>query len=363
MTPRNLALFLAALCLWAVPDALAQSVQLPCATVAQQSMSASDKDLINQYASEGLDLLASDDPADVQRGRERLLTPLRCPDVSAAFRVEYANTLQNGLRAAINSGDDFRATNALLVAGMLASNNSVQAIDNALKSNASDTIRAAAAVALQHTLREQVTGRARLTSTVVEGAINNAGARLAAEQSPAVAEAMLVALRVGADRQSQVIAQSITAIGTGTAGAFKNARAQDDPDTNAWSRAAERAAESLWGATYNAQARQVEQSESLAVAQAAAQIIAYIRDRATNEDNPITEDERASLTKAIDSAEGSLILIHSRLAGGAAIDKSLSAAFTRSGDEFAAEADKWIGPQGRLTKAPYRFKAEDLAAD
>lgn len=358
--PRLLPIFALPGLLWASPAA-AQTVQLPCAVASQQTIGGNEKNLIARYAKEGADLLASEDPADVQRGRERLLTPLRCPDVSAAFRVEYGNALQAAVRDAIQSGDDFRAANALLVAGMVASNNSVQAIDSALKSPR-ETVRAAAAVALQHTLREQVTGRARLTSTVAEGAVAGAGARLAVEPSPAVAESILVALRVGADRQSPLVSQSIRAIGQGVAGVFKAARAQEDPDLPAWTRAAERAAEALWRATYDAQSRQVDQAESLAVAEGGAQILAYARDRAANQETPLSDEERQSLSKAIDSAEGSLILIHSRLAGGASIEKSLTGAFADDPDRFIAEADQWIGAQGRLTRAPYRFKAEDLAA-
>lgn len=362
MIPRRRTLLAAALSLSLAPSAIAQSAQLPCAVASLQTMGTNEKNLIAQYTAEGMDLLNSDDPADVQRGRDRLLTPLRCPEVSAAFRVEYGRALDANLKAAINSDDAFRATNALLVAGMIASNSSLQAIDNAMQSR-SESTRAAAAVALQHTLREQVTGRARLTTTVAESAITNAGRRLAVETSPTVVESMIVALRAGADRDSPLVTQSLKALGDGAAGAFAKARSQAEPDPMAWARAADRTTETLWRATYDSQVREVNQDQSVAAAKACAYILAYIRDRAADDQRPISDEERELLAKSIDSAEAALILIHSRLASGSPVSKSLGDAFKRSPDAFAREADKWIADSGRLTKAPYRFDAEDLAAE
>ena len=362
MTPRRLA-FLAATALFALaPTATAQTTQLPCAVASQQSIGSNEKSLIAQYTAEGLQLLNSDDPVEVQRGRERLLTPLRCPDVSASFRVEYGRALDNGLKAAINSGDAFRATNALLVAGLVASNSSLQAIDSAMQSR-TESVRASAAVALQHTLREQVTGRARLTTTVAESAITNAGRRLAAETSPTVVESMIVALRAAADNDSPLVTQSLKALGDGAAGAFAKARRDADSDPIAWARAADRTTETLWRATYDSQVRAVDQAQSIAASSACAQILAYARDRITDEDREMSDEERELIAKSIDSAEAALILIQSKIVGGTPVAKTLADAFRKGPDSFAREADKWIGASGRLTKAPYRLDAEDLAAE
>lgn len=362
MTSRRLALLAALLPLGISPAAPAQSTQLPCAIASQQSIGSNEKNLIAQYATEGLKLLNADDPAEVQRGRERLLTPLRCPDVSASFRVEYGRALENALKATINSGDAFRATNALLVAGMIASNSSIQAIDAAMQSPV-ESVRAAAAVALQQTLREQVTGRARLTSTVAESAITSAGRRLAAETSPTVVESMIVALRAASANDSPLVTQALKAIGEGAAGAFAKARSDDEANPIAWARAAERTTETLWRATYDSQVRQIDQAQSIAAATACAHILAYARDRAADEDLPMSDEEQQLLAKSINSAEAALILIHSGVAGGAPVTKTLADAFERGPDAFAREADKWIGVSGRLTNAPYRLDADDLAAE
>ncbi len=346
--------------LLAAAPAAAQPSHIPCEVASNQRLSEAEKKQIVAHAAEGVTLLASSDPAEVQRGREHLMTPLRCPEVSAAFRIEYWRAMESGIRAAIGSANDQSASNALLVAGTVAATGSLQAIDGAMTSGR-ESLRASAAVALQTTLRENTLGRVRLTGPVIEGTLSKTAQQMAKETSPAVFEAIVVALRAGAGEDQSVAVPAMRALGKGAAGAFASARKSADADPMGWAYAAERTTDTIWRTTYDAQVRTLDRQQGIDTAAACAQVIAYIRDRLADEDTPMSDAERAVLGRAIESAEAALILINSRVTTEPAGRKGLAAAFSQGGDAFAREADRWIGASGRLTKEPYGLDAAALS--
>ena len=141
--PRGVAMLAAsalAVCLPA-PAATAQIQRIDEATARSVTLSGSQRDEVDRFVSTYAPLVFGDDPAESARGLEELLTPLRDPGVSVAFRQALAELLRQQIaeaiaddRVVISDADGNETVNAapysaMRLAGELATQNTVGLIE------------------------------------------------------------------------------------------------------------------------------------------------------------------------------------------------------------------------------------------
>lgn len=127
-----------------------QQRELPPQIVAAGTLGGPEQAQIDDFVRENVALLASEDPAQVKRGRQALLAPLEDRQATVVFRTHYSQQLVPELSRLAGGPTELHAINALVVAGPLATK---PAADLAVKYLADPrvAVRYAAAAALRDT--------------------------------------------------------------------------------------------------------------------------------------------------------------------------------------------------------------------
>lgn len=155
----------------------------------------------SKFVQEWLPKLVSDDPADVKKGREHLLEPLKNAQTSVSFRQKYSEMLLagvppgGGLERLASSEKDAVAVNSLRIAGELATTEAANLLTAHL-TDASPAVAFSAASGLGRTFGaiSGASGVPAITSQGVLDLVNRLGQQVTSEKRPEVAGAAVRAL-------------------------------------------------------------------------------------------------------------------------------------------------------------------------
>ncbi len=130
------------------PDSqcLAQIAPLPDAVIQAQTLTPEFVGLIQQYAADGSKNLGTDDAELVKQSRNVLIAPFKSQNVSVEFRQKYSEILMPKLAPLVDGPRDLNATNALRVAGELATTEAAELLGKTLSDKRPDAVRLFAAM-------------------------------------------------------------------------------------------------------------------------------------------------------------------------------------------------------------------------
>jgi len=337
-------------------------VQVNCTMATKQAFDAGDQSAIQSLVGSAAGELASEDPAVSQRGRDRLLAPLQCPGVSVAFRLEYGKAVEPAMAPLVNADSDRVAVNALRVLGELRTSGSIRLLGQALQSNRS-VVRFGAASGFRTLLASPDAG---FPEREIDRALGSLRDALTAERDPLVADAVVVALAsTGASPDARTRAMRMAS--EAVALRLKDMRTQHvNAATEAWARIAYRAVFTAQQTLIDDLGRgKTDQDFAKASSLLGGQTLAFARRIATQAGSGIDPVLRQDLAGAVGSAEALLIFSHNALAQNRVPPADLKGLFeVGTGDgnlqPFDNAVAAWIGPSGRLTKAPYGANAADF---
>lgn len=164
------------------------------------ALSSSETEEVRQFAEPRLAALASDDAAARERARAELVSSLRRPGVSVAFRQAYRGVMLDRLAPLASDARDETAINALLVLGELADDAAARVV---MERTGDDrqTVRYAAIAALATSLRAARDQAPALTPATAGRIVDHLGERLRGERdawtADAVARALIAAGSIG----------------------------------------------------------------------------------------------------------------------------------------------------------------------
>jgi hypothetical protein len=183
-------LLLAILLLAATP-ALGQTLSTD--LLAKQNLDADDLEQINSVVRTHVERMETGDAANQRASRRALLTPLQSPATSAAFRLAYSRAAVDSLRRLMDAEEVDTAMSAMLVLGWVATDASVDALLQGLRSER-ESIRYGSAAGLRRTFLESTGEQSAAPAATVWKAVRRLTAALPEEQSPYVVRAMVSAL-------------------------------------------------------------------------------------------------------------------------------------------------------------------------
>jgi hypothetical protein len=348
---------------------------LDCVLAEKPTLDAADSAAIRAAAEPNLQNLRSDDVAASQAARRALVQPLACEKVSVDFRLKFSNVVARELTTMVADKRDHVALNAVRLAGEMATQAAVDSVLRPALSDARPAVRLMAASGYRQTLRIVTSpGGGSMSRANLEAVVDAVAARLATEPDVGVVEHLVLALdaiaATGENAElNRVAMQKLAAAGSTQVKALRS-RA-NEPQTVRWASALIRATDAVARPMTALGGPSVLNAEfRTAAAVFAGHTLAYARDRLVAAGDQLgAESAEAGLLKTlVNTSERVLLLADAGVAqGGGAPRQTLLPAFERaiaggSADEFVAEADKWIGASGTLTKAPYNAKAADFSA-
>ncbi len=182
-----LAAYLAAL----APVAHAQLGRLDDAVVQAISLSAEQKGQLDTFLKTHADKLKDKDPSVVRAGRAAIIETLARPNVSADFRLQSTKILQATLADLIKDTRETNAINALVVAGDLATEESVRLAEEGFKAKG-PAVRYQAAFAVTRSFEAlQVSAAQPMLAGTAADLARRLEARLAKEPDAMVTSALI----------------------------------------------------------------------------------------------------------------------------------------------------------------------------
>lgn len=177
--------------------ALAQGVDLPANIVrATGSLSAGDEDTLRTYVDQSIKDLSSDEPAKVRLARSELMKPLNDAEVGAPFRLSYSKLLAPALEPLVKDKREVVASNALRVAGEVASSACANIVMSQLD-NPDPSVRYMAVRALSRTIEAVGRTAPAIDLETCNRITAEVGSRLEKEKDPYVADMMVRTLVAG----------------------------------------------------------------------------------------------------------------------------------------------------------------------
>ncbi|MEM1167022.1 MAG: hypothetical protein AAGI30_12120 [Planctomycetota bacterium] len=359
-------LLTAALLSLAAAGPLAAQERLNCASASGTIDAASRSRLATFIASRLEDVGSTNVPARVDEARAALLEPLNCPDVSESFRRAFAELAESRLASLAAADDVHQAVAALMVAGACGVPQSAEVVMRpALDEQRPPAIRFAAAQAYQRMIAQLATDpvpeRRQDAAVAAERAI---GPALTTEQHPLVASALLDALLEGEREFDLVYPRTLVLVAGGIETIRQRGvprRASED-DAAEWARTLTRAIARLQQPMLNPQmASEIDRDQSVLIAGAAADGLAFVRDRLKS--LPLDDAEHDALRTLVEVAEPTLGLAHRALTNDPpAGDRPLLAAFDEAiedggGGPFQTKLSlDWT--RGVLTRPPFDFPVD-----
>lgn len=176
-----------------VSHAWAQGGSLGAAIMTSSDLTQPQKDEIRKLVDANKEGLRGD-PAAIKRSRNALLEPMKEPQISVAFRLEYTRQLSTVLRPLITDAREVVAVNALRLAGELATATSVEMLSDALKDKRAG-VRYAAAAGFESTFQSLRRTVPALGGAQASRAIATLEQALLAETDPRVLEGLTLAMQ------------------------------------------------------------------------------------------------------------------------------------------------------------------------
>ncbi|MGH7132652.1 MAG: HEAT repeat domain-containing protein [Phycisphaerales bacterium] len=351
---RTTVLSLLLSCLLALfgPAAFAQT--LPPEISGHETVTDADKSQIADYVKANTSGLTGK-PKDIKDSRKALLLPLEAPNVSLAFRTQYASELLPTLTTLAADPRDEVAFNALRIAGELATNNSVDLLINALKDKR-PSVQYAALLGLARTFEIMDPTQRKLGGGVLvdrlDKAITAIGANAKAQAGPQILDGAIIALSKAAvindktrgDVQAHAVSELASIVQTQTGkltGADSPARA------NALLRAALVVRTQATNNAANLGPQALKDAGGLAGDLLAAAA------RAAKAGNP----DNLPLEQMVRAAEGLLFVANSNIPGAAPLPELGLADLVKAGklDQYQTKVQDVIGKDGILCKPPYSY--------
>ena len=337
----------------------ALAAQLPQGIVSRQTMGADDQRAVREFAAAHLPGLGSDDERVRQRARDAILAPLNAENVSVAFRLELSSALAPGLRQlASSSTDEHTVFNACRIAASLATDAGVGILRTAL-TDQRPSVRYAGAYGLRRVMRASAMGRAPLGGDQEDAILTALTAAMRTEADRGVFDGLVSAFEaIGADDRART--RAMAAMCDAASERARTLRPGPDmADAEGWAR-------SYLRAIRGAQSTLIEQIRRTGVDQTFAKSSARLAGHALalavqrSEAVPaLRATERDALGELVRAAEVTLLFADNAVRNQNQQDQPLAQAWPDP-VRTRAEALKWIGPQGVLTRAPYAFEASSF---
>lgn len=323
-------------------------------------MTPGDATAIQAYVGEYAGGLVLEDARAAQQARDRLLEPA-AGKVSVAFRLAYSEALSPSLVKLYGHADDRVAFNAIRLAGALASPVTLDAVRAGLADGRA-SVRYAGAFASRDAFVHVAERNAALTDTQLKDLAGLLAATLAKDPEAPVVEGLIAALDA-APGTGRLGALGAAAMAVGEQ-ARTFGRAGRAGEASAWAGAFQRAVKTVQSSLLE-QMRTGKPDEAFAKAGAemCGSLLAHVKRRAADAAAAGSESEWAALGALAADAEGALIFTHLALTGQQQGEQTIKGAWERrDAGRVASEIDRWVGPAGRLTKAPYSIPASRFDA-
>lgn len=345
------------------PSPLASAQDLP--PVSTERLSPSQEAQVREYVQSRLSTLESDDPrgAEAARARRELVEPMRNRNTSVAMRQAFAGAAIPGLREMVASDDDQRAVSALLVAGNIGDQQSIDILRSGLDDDR-EVVQIGAAAgskAMVRVIDGRLGGRQAERQSQVQRML---GDKLALTRSGHVAQSLIGALTALPENpefmalSSELIAREMV-----SQASLRRDQAPADALANGWAGAMERsvAAQLAYQRSAAIAGTQVSRETQLASARLAGITLSLVRDLLDEANDTEAETALADYGRLIRASETLLILVQSNLSPGTSGQQVMGALITGSDVSGLIDAiDEWVGSGGTLTGAPYSFRASDF---
>jgi hypothetical protein len=363
----------------------AQSARIAPATITSDVITPEQDQEIDRFVGEHAPKLRSDDPRDVRDARRALLEPLGGSSVKVAFRLKYAERLMPELARLIddpavkdNPVAQARAIAALVIAGDLATRESVTALMGALSASRDD-IRHQAAYGIRRVFEALSAAQPATDINTCMQAVRALRDRMTQEKNDlvldAIANALLAGGTVEAANYDTLRPEAIKALSQGVQTIVRRteARADDRAVLNLLLRAS---------AVRDVIARSRSRMPADALIEAGAiggDLVGFCVRAARAERIPMGEIDPTKIPPGADvplrelfaqtsQAGETLILFVGQQSGTPGFDATplnLGARLrtgTKQGDAtFITDAGRLIGPQGTLTSPPYSLSPDRFA--
>ena len=322
---------------------------------------------IEEYVARYRDDLISADPLACQQARKRLSEPLTKSAVSLAFRRAYADSVLPIVGQGARSNNEQIAANALLLAGRVATTESLGMLEQAFDDKRVPVRYAGVAGATL--VFAQINDNApAIPQGDVTGLVTRLAGLIRQEPNPLVLDAAVRSLVAAGNqtRFSGVQSAALTQLGAALAERIRTIRQAPDPQT----------LESLLRASDTMRAvliKDIANTQSDVATQAAlfsGHVLAFIAERLSAGDfrvgeggaDPADETERArsAAIQLLDLSETTIKLVNDDYKGGQPLTPWDLAAALEAGDanRVTETIDQQItGPRGVLVRPPFGFPA------
>lgn len=366
-TSAGAALVVSAMLLGSAPAASAQN--LP--PVTTERLSASQQTQVREYVQARLDTLRGGDisSAAASQARRELIEPMRNRDASVAMRQAFAQAASEPLEAMVRGTDDQVAVVALLIAGNIADRASVPILETGLR-DTREPVQIGAAAGAKAMLRA-MSGRLGGAQADRQERVQRILAdQLALTKSGHVAQSLIGALTaLPEDPAFMSVSGSLIADAmAGQAGLRRRGVASADAEqaiSDGWAGAMERAiaaqlayqrASAIAGTDVP---RETQKQGALLAGIALSLVRDAVDERLAGGESPEQTasfmNEQARLIRA---GETLLILVESNLTARTDRQQRMSGLISRADAEgLVEEINRWVGPSGVLTGAPFSFPA------
>jgi hypothetical protein len=345
-------------------------------------LTADEETLVKQYVEDhSKNLMKGDQPELIKKDRDALLEPLSKKDTGVPFRIKYSQFLIEKLRAMtavqITGTDKEKGAaekvvlNGVIIAGELATDQAIDLITD--KAGAKEpAVRYQVGYALQRVFRASQNPPAAAQVTKLVDAIKGLSDRIAEEKDAQVLDSLIRAGLEGAKINQDA---AISAVAKGAAKAAKNLNNPGGVDE---ARALLRAADNLqlMIATANGGGSAVGLQSAKDAAELGGMLIARVVRMVEKKELPQAEakagDLRDTCAQIVSAAQklvqfagqamnstGSYVITDKN---GRAIqlNELLRRGTTNDDAVFVEDAQLMIGPDGMLTKDPFKFPADSF---
>lgn len=333
------------------------AAQLPEGISTRATLTESDRSALREFVRERAGVLGTGEAPEVQRVRTELFEVL-ARESSVAFRIEVSTALAPVISDLARGPDEFRAFNAVQLAGILATDASLPIIRTAL-ADQRPTVRYGGALASRVLFQGVIENRSSLTDETITQLMAELAQRLRVERDPVVAEGMMTAFTVqfsgsaGLSRR----AAAVRAMDEATIELVRVSRSS--PQAGEWTRAFIRAVDASRRLLLDQQvAGQRDEQFARVAASLAGHSMSFALARL---DAGIEAQDRAAVADLLRACEVTLLLTAAKLGAPAGAEQPIAQALDRSNDRALRDAvNRWIGQNGLLYQRPFNLPAGSI---
>ncbi|GJQ30289.1 MAG: hypothetical protein HBSAPP03_21730 [Phycisphaerae bacterium] len=341
--------------------ARAQPCQIEPAISSAMTLSADQAAAVTACAQQNAADLSSEDADKRRIARRAILAPLEGANVSAAFRIQYAKSLEPALRELAKHADDRLAVVALIIAGDLATETSTGMLTGQLASPR-PALRYEAAFGLRRTFEAASVARPAVLSTTVSAAMTALQNAMGVEQDGQVLKAQAAALLAGAGLperdfpSARLEASSALCVGLSNHVKARGTKLPDQSSLEAYHKGV-RGVRDIF---LQPDARMNAASANAAAELSGRLIALAARALKAKDYQAASESSRGEMTSAVGASETLIQLAGNVLSPGTrfptpGLGTTLRESTVASEAKFILDATSIVGADGVLTKPPFQF--------